>query len=207
LTGETRTRRPSGGRPFRLTGDFQPGRPDRLNAPQIRRSGQAPVAGGRTLHSQAQELIERLSLEKHPEGGYFRETFRSSARVSNDRGFGRAAATSIYFLVTSDSFSAFHRLAADEIWHYYRGGALAVEVIDPQGRHERRVLGGAGPWQTALPARVWFAAHVLDANGYALVGCDVAPGFQFDDFELARYADLAALFPQHERVIAEWTRS
>jgi predicted cupin superfamily sugar epimerase len=144
-------------------------------------------------------------LVPHPEGGYYRETYRSSENVATARGT-RSALTSILFLLAGGEFSAFHSLASDETWHFYRGDSIAIEIIDAAGRHERRVLGAGGPWQTAIRAGAWFASHVEDPQGYALVGCDVAPGFEFADFMLGVRDSLAAAFPQHADLIARFTR-
>ncbi len=158
------------------------------------------------MNSEAQRLIAELHLGPHPEGGYFRETFRSGDRVTTARGTSRSALTTILFLLTGETFSAFHRLTSDETWHFYRGDPLTVEIIDPAGRHERRVLGPDGPWQTAVGAGSHFASHVEYPLGYALVGCDVAPGFEFSDFFLATRAVLIAAYPQHAGLIAKLTR-
>jgi uncharacterized protein len=158
------------------------------------------------MHETAQHLIRELRLVSHPEGGYYRETYRSAERVTTRRGSERSALTAIYFLLTSENFSAFHRLNADETWHFYRGDPLAIEIIDATGRHERRILGPDGPWQTTVPAGAHFASHVETPGGYALVGCDVAPGFEFADFFLATRTILTAAYPQHAGIIARFTR-
>jgi predicted cupin superfamily sugar epimerase len=158
------------------------------------------------MNSEAERLIAELRLSPHPEGGYFRETFRSADRITTARGTTRSALTTILFLLTGENFSAFHRLTSDEIWHFYRGDPLAVEIIDAAGRHERRTLGAEGPWQTAVTAGAHFASHVEDPSGYALVGCDVAPGFEYSDFYLATRAVLIAQYPQHAPLIAKFTR-
>jgi len=158
------------------------------------------------MNAEAERLIAELRLAPHPEGGYFRETFRSADRVTTSRGSTRSALTTILFLLTSENFSAFHRLTSDEIWHFYRGDPLCVEIIDAAGRHERRVLRGDGPWQTAVPASAHFASHVEEPAGYALVGCDVAPGFEYSDFYLATRSVLIAQYPQHASLIVNYTR-
>jgi predicted cupin superfamily sugar epimerase len=158
------------------------------------------------MDSRAERLIADLRLAPHPEGGFFRETFRSGERVTTGRGTSRCAMTSILFLLTGANFSAFHRLTADETWHFYRGDPLTIEIIDAAGRHERRTLGSDGPWQTAVPAGAHFASHVENPIGFALVGCDVAPGFEFSDFYLATRAVLIAQYPQHAALIARFTR-
>jgi predicted cupin superfamily sugar epimerase len=158
------------------------------------------------MHSEARRLIEAIGMAPHPEGGYYRETFRSSASVTTHDGTVRSAATSIYFLLTAESFSAFHRIASDETWHFYRGDPLTIEIIAPNGTHESRILGTGEAFQTTVSARAYFASHVDRANGYALVGCDVAPGFEFEDFELAVRSELAAEYPAHAELIERFTR-
>jgi predicted cupin superfamily sugar epimerase len=158
------------------------------------------------MHPEAQALVRALALQPHPEGGYFRETYRSRDRVTTTRGTDRNALTTIYYLLTVEGFAAFHRLSSDETWHFYRGDELALELIDAAGRHETRRLGPAGPWQTAIPAGTNFAAHVDGEDTWALLGCDVAPGFEFSDFLLTTRAMLTAAYPQHGPLIAKYTR-
>ena len=158
------------------------------------------------MHPEAQRLIAALQLTSHPEGGWYREGYRSADRATPRRGTTRSALTTIHFLLTDDTFSAFHRLSSDEVWHFYRGDSLAIEIIDAAGSHERRVIGPQGPWQAAIPAGAHFASHVPVPGGYALVGCDVAPGFEFADFFLDSPTALRAAFPQHAALIAQFTR-
>jgi predicted cupin superfamily sugar epimerase len=167
-------------------------------------SGRAAANWSR-VQPQAQALIASLHLSPHPEGGWYRESFRSGEQVTTARGTSRSALTSIHFLLTGETFSAFHRLTSDEAWHFYRGTALTLEIIDPAGRHERRALGPDGPWQTVIAAGSHFAAHV-EPGGYALTGCDVAPGFDFADFFLTSRTALIAAYPQHAPLIAQYTR-
>jgi predicted cupin superfamily sugar epimerase len=155
---------------------------------------------------EALRLVAQLNLRAHPEGGYFGETFRSRIDVEAPWGT-RPALTSIYYVLSAANFSAFHRLRSDEIWHHYRGAAVAIEVIETDGRHRQVVIGGASAWQAAIGAGSWFAAHVCDANAYALVGCDVAPGFAFEDFELGTRGGLTTAFSQHRALIERWTRT
>jgi len=154
---------------------------------------------------EARHLVAQLNLKPHPEGGYFVETFRSGIQV-RAHGSTRSAVTSIYYLLSDANFSAFHRVRSDEIWHHYRGAPVAIEVIEGDGRHRQIVIGQANRWQDAIAARSWFAAHVCTANAYALVGCDVAPGFTFGDFEIGTRNALATAFPQHRALIERWTR-
>ena len=163
----------------------------------------------------ARYWIERLQLEAHPEGGYFRQTYRSDVVIAREAlplGFtgGRAASTAIYFLLEGKNCSAFHRLRSDEVWHFYVGAPLVVDVIAPSGTHSSILLGndleeGQVP-QAVVPAGCWFASHVADWKSFAVVGCTVAPGFDFEDFEMGKRAELVATYPQHRDVIEKLTR-
>lgn len=153
-----------------------------------------------------QKVVSELRLVPHPEGGYYRETYRSAIRVETCDGSRRSALTNIYFLLTADAFSAWHRIDADETWHFYRGTDLSISIITAEGSLEERRLGPDGPWQTTVPSRCYFAAHVRDARGYALVGCSVAPGFEFSGFELPTRDALRARYPQHDAAIVRLTR-
>ena len=110
----------------------------------------------------------------------------------------------------SRGFSAFHRLRSDELWHFYAGEPLLVQVIDPEGNYSRILLGsdpGAGQvLQTVVRAGCWFASHVADWNSFAVVGCTVAPGFDFEDFEMGKREELCARYPQHRELIQRLTR-
>jgi len=162
----------------------------------------------------ARYWIEKLRLEPHPEGGHFRQTYKSEMLIAREAlaGFGgeRAVSTAIYFLLEGKDFSAFHRLRSDEVWHFYAGEALVVHVLHPDGKYSRILLGGdldAGQvFQAVVPAGCWFASHVANRKGWALVGCTVAPGFDFEDFELARRKELSAKYPQHRELISRLTR-
>lgn len=156
--------------------------------------------------------IDRLSLLPHPEGGYFRETYRSPLSLDGDGLPGlqgsRSASTAIYFLVTDYAPSRLHRLATDEVWHHYAGDPLELTQIHPDGRLETILLGNSphasGLPQLVVPAGVWFGGRVLGA--FALCGCTMAPGFDFADFELGDRDGLLTTFPQHEAVILSLTR-
>ena len=158
--------------------------------------------------------IERLGLEAHPEGGYFRQTYKSDLLIAREAlpGFAgaRAASTAIYFLLEGKNFSAFHRLRSDELWHFYAGSPLAVQVIDPAGAYSSILLGNdpeAGQtFQAVVRAGRWFASHVADWESWALVGCTVAPGFEFADLEMAKREELSAQYPQHREMIEKLTR-
>ena len=163
----------------------------------------------------AQSWIDRLSLSPHPEGGYYRVTYTAgvniprSALPSTFQG-DRSASTAIYFLLDGSDFSAFHRIASDELWHFYAGNPLIVYVIDTDGNRTELLLGNnpqqGEVFQAVVPAGCWFASRVKDAEGYALVGCTVAPGFDFADFSLATRAQLTQNYPAHRDIIAELTR-
>jgi hypothetical protein len=164
----------------------------------------------------AQYWIEKLKLTPHPEGGYFRQTYRSDLILKKDAlpsefSGPRSASTAIYFLLDGENFSAFHRIRSDELWHFYAGDSLEIHVIDLDGIHSRILLGpnlDAGEnLQAVVKAGCWFASRVQDPNSFALVGCTVAPGFDFEDFELAKRSDLSARFPQHQSLIEKLTRS
>jgi hypothetical protein len=130
----------------------------------------------------AAEIIARLELKPHPEGGHYRETFRDSRRDVS----GRSASTAIYFLLARGERSHWHRIDAAEVWHYYAGSALNLQIADDVGQHSIRLgpdlTAGEVP-QATVPAQAWQAAE--SSGDWTLVGCTVAPGFDFAKFELA----------------------
>jgi predicted cupin superfamily sugar epimerase len=156
-------------------------------------------------------LIDRFRMTRHPEGGAFAEIHRSPLPVSA-KGFDglRAASTGIYFLLGRGEFSAFHRIKSDEMWHFYLGGALLIVEIDEGGELQETTLGRdleAGESLThVVKAGRWFASCPAPASEFSLVGCTVAPGFDFQDFELADREVLTARFPQHAGLIRRLTR-
>jgi hypothetical protein len=147
------------------------------------------------MHPRALELINLLKLAPHPEGGYFREIFRSSdmVQVSGEMQ-QRNALTEIYFLLTSDGASRWHQVGLDEVWHFYEGAPLALFWLDIGERKcNRHRLGEAGKTSrpvAVVPANCWQCARTTGA--YTLVGCSVAPGFEFTDFRLLRESQEAA---------------
>ncbi len=159
--------------------------------------------------------IQQLRLAEHPEGGYYRETYAAELRVGKEAlpsGFHgpRAASTAIYFLLDGENFSGFHRIQSDELWHFYAGTSLVIHVIAESGEYSKILLGndleeGQTP-QAVVTAGCWFASRVQNRHSYALVGCTVAPGFHFEDFELAERSNLIELYPQHEEMIKQLTR-
>lgn len=164
------------------------------------------------LRASARAVVDALGLTPHPEGGHFAETFRSPLAVGSAAHSGeRSASTAIYFLLATGEFSAFHRVRSDEVWHHYAGDVLELHAIDASGAHLRRLLGTDIVWgerpQIAIPAGVWQAARPLPGNaGYALVGCTVAPGFEFADFEMPERGVLLREFPEHRSLIESLTR-
>ena len=160
------------------------------------------------MHRRARELIGELHLEPHPEGGYFREIFRSAFKVQplDDRS-ARSALTTIYFLLLKGQHSRWHRVASDEAWHFYEGDPLVVYWIDPQnGVHEEALASGArkGRPVCVVPAGCWQAAK--PRGEFSLVGCTVGPGFDFQDFEMispgsAALARITALNPEFRELV------
>ncbi|MCF8257134.1 MAG: cupin domain-containing protein [Flavobacteriales bacterium] len=160
----------------------------------------------------AAQWAELLNLSPHPEGGWYRETYRAKAVIDCPEGFDgeRSCATAIYFLLTSQSFSAFHRILSDEVWHFYTGDGITVHEIAANGAYIAHRLGaspGQGEvFQLVIPAGSWFASEVSAGGDHGLVGCTVAPGFDFRDFEMAKRKHLLARFPQHSEVISRLCR-
>jgi uncharacterized protein len=159
--------------------------------------------------------IELLQLEKHPEGGYFRETYRSKETIDREHlpkrfNGNRSFSTAIYFLLKGNDFSAFHRIRQDELFHFYDGSPLTIHVIDSSGNYLKIKLGrniknGEVP-QATIKAGWIFGASVIDSNSYSLVGTTVAPGFDFEDFELVDPNQLIELYPKHKNIIEKLTR-
>ena len=143
------------------------------------------------------EIVRELGLEPHPEGGYFRETYRAASRDAS----GRAASTLIYFLLLRGQVSKLHRIDADEGWHLHLGGPLLIHELDeraPDGPPQVTTLGfdlmhGERPQHVVMAGR-WFGAELGSAAEFALVGCSVAPAFEFERFELADRAALRSRF-------------
>lgn len=154
--------------------------------------------------------IEKLDLKSHPEGGYFREIYRSEGIIAQPSlpmryNGGRAYATTIYYLLESKDVSSLHRLKSDEQWFHLDGSALTIHSIDPDGTYTAYHIGknlekGDLP-HAVVPAGCWFGGTVDEQNSYSLVGCCVAPGFDFDDFELATRSEIIKRFPQHASII------
>lgn len=163
-----------------------------------------------------EELISRLALLRHPEGGWYRETYRSGETVPEaelpDRFSGdRSFCTAIYFLLEKGDLSAFHRIKSDELWHFHAGTTLIVHMLSLDGRYHSLQLGAdldaGASFQAVVPAGCWFGAEVTGDGGYALVSCTVSPGFDFADFEMADRDELMLQFPSHSRVIRRLTKT
>lgn len=158
----------------------------------------------------ASSLITTFDLKPHPEGGYYKETYRSQesinvhalpGRFTSDRCFS----TAIYFLLENGNFSAFHRIKSNECWHFYAGNGLLIYTIYPDGvlsivRLGNDVANGE-TFQHTVPANCWFASEPAPESTFSFVGCTVAPGFDFEDFEMANVVALSAQYPQHSALI------
>lgn len=160
-------------------------------------------------------LVEKFSLLPHPEGGFYKEMYRSAEsivqsalplRFKGDRNFS----TAIYFLLEQGNFSAFHRIQSDECWHFYTGQTLHVHVIHPNGDYELIRLGNdilsGEAFQAVVPAGCWFASETAPGGEFSFVGCTVAPGFDFADFELAKGEELSKQFPKIKELIERLCR-
>ena len=158
----------------------------------------------------AGDIIEYFQLQPHPEGGFFKEMYRSAGVIaapclpsvfSGDRPYS----TAIYFLLQRGDFSAFHRIKSDECWHFYEGGTLLIHVIDKEGKYfciklGRKIHEGE-VFQFVVPAMSWFASEPAPNTDFAFVGCTVAPGFDFADFEMADAKNLSEYYPQHSSLV------
>ncbi len=167
------------------------------------------------MKENVKKLVEKFGMKQHPEGGYYVEIHRSKAEVNVPKDvYGedkRTALTSIYFLLTSDNFSAWHKVKSDEIWNYHSGSSLTLISIDKNGQLQKQILGDflhneKSVYQITIPADTWFCASVNDKDSYSFIGCAVGPGFEFPDFILADRIKLKDQFPQHEGVITQYTR-
>jgi hypothetical protein len=152
------------------------------------------------------ELVRELGLQPHPEGGYYKETYRARAQVETPRG-ARAAGTAIYYLLPRGEFAAWHQVASDEVWHFYDGAPLTLYLLNEQGLEAvtlgREVSRGEQP-QVIVPAGVLQAA--VPRGDYTLVGCTVAPGFDFADWEMPARDSLVARYPAHAELFRQLTR-
>lgn len=148
-----------------------------------------------------QQLIADYALQPHPEGGYFRETYRAETTLP---GTARSVCTAIYYLLPAGQRSSLHRIDADELWHFYRGDPLLIVELRPEGPAKVTALSSDHP-QHLVPAGTWFGALPAEGSKWSLVGCTVAPGFDFAHFELGTRAALTAGFPHARELIARLT--
>jgi predicted cupin superfamily sugar epimerase len=163
----------------------------------------------------AQQLIQQYALQAHPEGGWYKETYKSAEQIQASalpaRFEGaRAFSTAIYFLLEQGNFSAFHRIKSDECWHFYAGDPLDVYVLRLDGTLDVIHLGNdisrGQVFQYVVPANCWFASRPATGSSFCFTGCTVAPGFDFADFELADSRVLTIDYPQHESIIKSLCR-
>jgi predicted cupin superfamily sugar epimerase len=163
----------------------------------------------------AEQLIRIHDLRPHPEGGYFRETYRSDEWISGNclpprYGGDRSYSTAIYYLLPSGTISRLHRIASDEVWHFYLGGPLTIVELKP-GESSQVVLGPevahAQRLQHVVKAGTWFGAYPDSNSEYSFVGCTVAPGFDFSDFQMARPQQLLEEYPREKETIVKLTRT
>jgi uncharacterized protein len=159
------------------------------------------------VHKEAAKLVKKLELEKHPEGGYFKQTYRSDTTISV-KGYGgpRNISTAIYYMLVGEQFSAFHRIRSDEIWHHYAGGSITLYAIEDGGKLSKLMIGRGGTPQAVIKAGTWFAASLNSKRSYCLLGCTVSPGFDYRDWELGRRDDLVRIYPRHKRIIERYTK-
>lgn len=145
------------------------------------------------------DWINHLDLRRHPEGGYYKELFRSEKLVDGNK----SSLTSIYYLLEGKDKSAFHRLTSPEVWYYHAGYPIMIYIIHPDGKLSSYLMTNnpSGKQQVAIEPGCWFAAEIPSHFGYALVSCAVAPAFSFDEFELGVFDDLAKLYPQHKELL------
>jgi len=153
------------------------------------------------------EIISKLELLPHPEGGYYREMYRSDETIDTPQG-KRNVCTAIYYLLENKDKSNFHRIKSDECWFFHQGNALEIFVLDNATLKTitlgNDIMNGELP-QAIIPANCWFASKVKNESGFALVSCTVAPGFDFRDFEMADRQKLLQEFPKQRELITIFT--
>lgn len=165
------------------------------------------------MNSEVERIISKFNLKPHPEGGYFGAGFRASEFLRQESLASRYDGprnlySSIYFMVTPDRPSRFHKLRTDEMWHFYAGDPMHINLIWDKGRHTEVVLNnqpGKEKFQTLVKHNTWMAATCEGPQGYSLVGCTLAPGFEYQDFELGDRDKLLAMYPEHRALITRLT--
>jgi predicted cupin superfamily sugar epimerase len=153
--------------------------------------------------------IKHLDLQPHPEGGYYKEVFRSQQQVLRaGETIAEKAVTSIYYLLEGNDYSGFHRIASDELWYFHKGVPLYIHVIDTGGNYYTHELSdtGEGSLSIVIEAGLWFAAAIPSGTGFTLVSCAVAPGFEFSKFEMADKQQMKASYPKHSAVLDKLCR-
>ena len=158
----------------------------------------------------AHEWIDLLQLKAHIEGGYYKEVLKSNTQIKNEEDNARSLYTSIYFLLEEGNPSHLHRLQSDEVWYFHAGNSLTVHLIEEDGRYHTMKLGDnlakGEQLQALVPKGTIFGSTVDEAGGYALVSCMVAPGFEYEDFELLKRSELMCQYPEHHAIIERLTR-
>lgn len=166
------------------------------------------------MHTEAQTIISKFNLQKHPEGGYYKETYKANLDIipcqhyNNEK---RKSATAIYYLLADHNYSTWHRLKADEILHFYAGFTLLIHILTQSGQLVTKKLGMAlndpeTEYQVLIPANHWFALELKEPEKYSFIGTTVSPGFEFVDFEIGHSALLCSQYPQHKGLIARLSR-
>lgn len=162
----------------------------------------------------AEAWIDKLDLLPHPEGGFFKEVYRSSDKIPPRGlppryGSERTFSTSIYYLLKSGQFSAFHKIKSDETWHFYSGSPLIIYMLNPLGTCSTEILGNSiendEKLQLTIPKETWFAAEPQYNDSFSLLGCTVAPGFEFADFEMGKRLELIQKFSDQKEIITKFT--
>ena len=158
----------------------------------------------------AEYYIEKLELIQHPEGGWYKETYRSEGKIGKDslrQDFpgSRSYSTSILFLLQGDEVSALHKIKSDELWNFHDGNGLTIHELNSEGKYIQHKLGlnmdAKELPQIIIPAGSWFASEVIDDGDFCLVGCSVAPGFDFEDFQLAKANELLSKYPDQKTLV------
>jgi uncharacterized protein len=159
--------------------------------------------------------IKHLNLQPHPEGGFFRETYRSNLVIDHnilpvDYSGNRKLSTSIYYMLRSGEISRLHRLHSDELWYYHLGSSIKIVMIDQEGNKHTKLLGAnlekAEQLQVLIPSGTIFGAELIDSDSFSLLGCMVTPGFEFDDFEIFDKEDLLQAYPKHVDLINKFSK-
>lgn len=158
----------------------------------------------------AEDYIEKLDLIEHPEGGWYRESYRSEGEIERENLGGKFSgsrnySTSIYLMLQADDVSALHKIKSDEIWHFYDGNGMTIHEFKANGEYIKHKLGlnvnAKETPQLVIPAGSWFSSEVTDDGDFCLSGCTVAPGFDFEDLELAKANDLIHQYPDQKGLV------